>query len=161
MNPGGIGADISFNANGIDKNGEFTFGEAFGTRPFGNSLVTMTLTGAQIDAVLEQQFGNPEPGRDRILQVSAGFAYSWSAAAPVSERVDTSTITFNGEPISADATYRVTVNSFLADGGDNFSVLRSGTDRLGDEVDLDALVIYFGENSPIAPGPQNRITRAG
>ena len=156
MNPGGIGADISFNANGIDKNGEFTFGEALGNR-----LVTMTLTGAQIDAVLEQQFGKPEPGRDRILQVSAGFAYSWSAAAPVSERVDTSTITFNGEPISADATYRVTVNSFLADGGDNFSVLRSGTDRLGDEVDLDALVIYFGENSPIAPGPQNRITRAG
>ncbi|MGZ0177090.1 MAG: 5'-nucleotidase C-terminal domain-containing protein [Acidimicrobiales bacterium] len=161
MNPGGIGADISINANGIDKNGEFTFGEAFGTRPFGNSLVTMTLTGAQIDAVLEQQFGNPEPGRDRILQVSAGFAYSWSAAAPVSERVDASTITINGEPISADATYRVTVNSFLADGGDNFSVLRSGTDRLGDEVDLDALVIYFGENSPIAPGPQNRITRTG
>lgn len=156
MNPGGIGADISFNANGIDKNGEFTFGEALGNR-----LVTMTLTGAQIDAVLEQQFGNPEPGRDRILQVSAGFAYSWSAAAPVSERVDASTITINGEPISADATYRVTVNSFLADGGDNFSVLRSGTDRLGDEVDLDALVIYFGENSPIAPGPQNRITRAG
>jgi 5'-nucleotidase len=156
MNPGGIGADISFNANGIDKNGEFTFGEALGNR-----LVTMTLTGAQIDAVLEQQFGKPEPGRDRILQVSAGLAYSWSAAAPVSERVDTSTITFNGEPISADATYRVTVNSFLADGGDNFSVLRSGTDRLGDEVDLDALVIYFGENSPIAPGPQNRITRTG
>jgi 5'-nucleotidase len=93
--------------------------------------------------------------------VSAGFAYSWSAAAPVSERVDASTITINGEPISADATYRVTVNSFLADGGDNFSVLRSGTERLGDEVDLDALVIYFGENSPIAPGPQNRITRAG
>jgi 5'-nucleotidase len=156
MNPGGIGADISFNANGIDKNGEFTFGEALGNR-----LVTMTLTGAQIDAVLEQQFGKPEPGRDRILQVSAGLAYSWSAAAPVSERVNASTITINGEPISADATYRVTVNSFLADGGDNFSVLRSGTERLGDEVDLDALVIYFGENSPIAPGPQNRITRAG
>jgi 5'-nucleotidase len=55
--------------------------------------------------------------------------------------------------------YRVTVNSFLADGGDNFSVLTAGTDRLGGEIDLDALVTYFNDNSPVAPGPQNRITR--
>jgi 5'-nucleotidase len=53
----------------------------------------------------------------------------------------------------------VTVNSFLADGGDNFAVLVDGTDRLGGEVDLDALVTYFGDNSPVAPGPQDRITR--
>ena len=50
------------------------------------------------------------------------------------------------------------MNSFLADGGDNFSVLTAGTDRLGGEVDLDALVAYFAANSPISPGPQDRIT---
>jgi 5'-nucleotidase len=64
----------------------------------------------------------------------------------------------NGTPIDLGATYRVTVNSFLADGGDRFTVLRDGTDRLGGDVDLDALVDYFGANSPVAPGPQNRIT---
>jgi 5'-nucleotidase len=57
------------------------------------------------------------------------------------------------------ASYRVTVNSFLADGGDRFPILIQGTDRLGGDVDLDALVDYFEANSPIEPGPQDRITR--
>jgi 5'-nucleotidase len=65
----------------------------------------------------------------------------------------------NDVPIDLTASYRVTVNSFLADGGDNFFVLVEGTDRLGGEVDLDALVTYFGLNSPVAPGPQDRINR--
>ena len=63
-----------------------------------------------------------------------------------------------GVPIAPGTSYRVTVNSFLADGGDNFSVLVDGTNRLGGEVDLDALVTYFGVNSPVPPGPQDRIT---
>jgi 5'-nucleotidase len=60
--------------------------------------------------------------------------------------------------VNPSTDYRVTVNSFLANGGDNFAVLVDGTNRLGGEVDLDALVTYFGSNSPIAPGPQDRIT---
>ena len=64
-----------------------------------------------------------------------------------------------GVVVDPGANYRVTVNSFMADGGDNFSVLVDGTDRLGGEVDLDALVTYFGANSPVAPGPQDRITQ--
>ncbi len=161
MNPGGIRSDITYARSGVEKNGEYTFGEAFGTQPFGNSLVTMTLTGAQIDALLEQQFDNPGSGSNRVLQVSRGFAYSWDSQAPAGARVDASTITLDGNPIDPDGAYRVTVNSFVADGGDNFTVLRSGTSRLGGEVDLDALVTYFGANSPIAPGPQDRISRTG
>jgi 5'-nucleotidase len=64
-----------------------------------------------------------------------------------------------GTPIVLGDSYRVTVNSFLADGGDGFSVLVGGTDRLGGDIDLDALVAYFGANSPVAPGPQDRITQ--
>jgi 5'-nucleotidase len=128
-------------------------------QPFGNSLVTMSLTGEQIDAVLEQQFNNPAPGQNRILQVSNGFTYSWSASAPAGSKVDPATIMLNGTPIDLGATYRVTVNNFLADGGDNFTALRNGTDRLGGDVDLDALTKYFEANSPVPPGPQNRITQ--
>jgi 5'-nucleotidase len=69
-----------------------------------------------------------------------------------------SNIQINGTPVTDTGTYRVTVNSFLADGGDNYPVLAQGTDRLGGEVDLDALVAYFEDNSPVAPGPQNRVT---
>jgi 5'-nucleotidase len=118
----------------------------------------MTLTGAQIDTLLEQQFDNPTVGTNRILQVSDGLTYTWTASAPTGSKVDIASIMINGVPIDPAASYRVTVNSFLADGGDNFTVLVQGTDRLGGAVDTDALEAYFAANSPVAPGPQDRIT---
>ena len=157
MNPGGIRNDINYLSSGPEADGEFTFGEAFGVQPFGNSLVTMTLTGAQIHELLTQQWvGQTSP---RILQVSDGFTYSWDASLADEDKVLADTIKIGGVLVDPAGLYRVTVNSFLADGGDNFSVLVAGTDRLGGEVDLDALVTFFGLNSPIAPGPQDRITR--
>ncbi len=158
MNPGGIREDLLFASSGVEADGEVTYGEAFTVQPFGNSLVTMTLTGEQIDTLLEQQWvGQTSP---RILQVSEGFTYTWDPAAADGERVDPASIMIDGVPIDLAAEYRVTVNSFLADGGDNFSVLIDGTDRLGGEIDLDALITYFGLNSPVAPGPQDRINIA-
>jgi len=156
MNPGGIRADIVYTASGSEGDGNVTYGEAFTVQPFGNSLVTMTLTGQQIKDVLEQQFNNPAPGQMRILQVSEGFSYTWDMDAPVGSKV--SDMTLNGEPIDLNASYRVTVNSFLADGGDNFTALRQGTDRLGGALDLDALEDYFAANSPVEPGSVDRIT---
>jgi 5'-nucleotidase len=159
MNPGGIRTDFVYNQiSGGEAPGEVTYGEAFNVQPFGNNLVTLTLTGAQIDTLLEQQFDNPTVGASRILQVSSGFTYSWSASAPVGSKVNPASIQLNGVTLDPDASYRVTVNSFLADGGDNFFVLVQGTNRLGGEVDLDALTAYFAANSPVAPGAQNRIT---
>jgi 5'-nucleotidase len=148
MNPGGIRADI--------ESGEVTYGEAFTVQPFGNSLVTLTLTGAQIDAVLEQQF---TATRTLILQVSSGFSYSWSASAPFGERVDPASITLDGVPIDPAGEYRVTVNSFLAPGGDGFTVLAAGTGRQGGDVDLDALEDYLVANRPLAVPALGRITR--
>ena len=160
MNPGGIRTDLLYNQiSGGEAPGEVTYGEAFNVQPFGNSLVTMTLSGNQIDTLLEQQFDNPTPGSTRILQVSDGFTYAWDNAQPTGSKVDISTIMIDGVAIDPSGSYRVTVNSFLADGGDGFSVLVSGTDRLGGAVDLDALADYFAANSPVAPGPQDRITR--
>jgi 5'-nucleotidase len=160
MNPGGIRADLTYAASGAEGDGNVTYGEMFTVQPFGNSLVTMTLTGAQIDTLLEQQFnGCGVQNANRILQVSTGFTYSWSISAPVCSKVDPSTIRINGIVVDPSASYRVTVNSFLADGGDNFLVLKDGTNRLGGEVDTDALEKYFAAYSPVAPGPQNRVTQ--
>ena len=158
MNPGGIRDDFLFaEISGGEAPSEVTFGEAFSVQPFGNSLVVMSLTGAQIHTLLEQQWvGQTSP---RILQVSDGFTYTWDAAQPDGSKVDPLSIMINGAVVSPFAIYRVTVNDFLASGGDNFSVLLDGTDRLGGEIDIDALVTYFGANSPLAPGPQDRITR--
>ena len=160
MNPGGIRADLTYaQISGSELPGEVTYGEMFTVQPFGNSMVTMTLSGAQIDTLLEQQFsGCGTQNANRILQVSAGFTYSWSASAPACNKVDIASIMINGVPVNSAGLYRVTVNSFLADGGDNFLVLKEGDNRLGGEVDTDAFEKYFAANSPVAPGPQNRIT---
>jgi 5'-nucleotidase len=148
MNPGGIRADI--------EAGEVTFGEAFSVQPFGNNLVTMTLTGAQIEILLEQQFSAT---RTTILQVSSGFAYAWSLSAPIGNKIDPASMTLDGVPIDPARAYRVTVNSFLAPGGDGFTVLIAGAALLGGDVDLDALEDYLVANRPLATPALGRITR--
>ena len=160
MNPGGIRADLSFLSSAAGEgDGNVTYGEMFTVQPFGNSMVTMTLTGEQIERLLEEQFAGCTFGSNRILQVSAGFSYTWVASGPACEKVDPATIMLNGSVVVATDSYRVTVNSFLADGGDSFPILTQGINRLGGEVDTDAFEDYFAANSPVAPGPQDRITR--
>lgn len=159
MNPGGIRADLTYAGSSAGEgDGNVTYGEMFTVQPFGNSMVTMTLTGAQIERLLEEQFAGCTLATARILQVSAGFTYTWKASGPVCDKVDPATIMLNGAVIDPAANYRVTVNSFLADGGDSFPILIQGTNRLGGAVDTDAFEAYFQANSPVAPGPQNRIT---
>jgi 5'-nucleotidase len=160
MNPGGIRADLTFAGSAAGEgDGNVTYGEMFTVQPFGNSLVTMTLTGAQIDRMLEEQFAPCTLGTNRILQVSVGFAYRWSTSGGSCDKVDPTFTTIDGVPVNALSSYRVTVNSFLADGGDSFPILVSGTNRLGGAVDTDAFEAYFVANSPVPPGPQNRITQ--
>lgn len=150
MNPGGIRAELTY-----APAGNVTYGQAFAVQPFGNNLVTLTLTGAQIKELLEQQFDNPVAGQNRILQVSQGFSYRWSATALPGQRIQA--MTLNGQPLVPTQTYRVTVNSFLADGGDNFTVLRQGQDRLGGVTDVVALEAYFRARSPLTPAVLGRI----
>jgi 5'-nucleotidase len=154
MNAGGIRADLTFpSSTAGEGDGNVTYGEAFAVQPFGNSLVTMTLTGAQIDALLEQQF----TGGNGVLQISEGFAYTRTNSAPGGSKV--SNITLNGVAIDPAANYRVTANSFLSDGGDNFSVFTQGTNKVPGNVDTDAFENYLVANpGGITPGPQNRIT---
>lgn len=165
MNPGGIRADFAFAQTGAEGDGNITYGEAFTVQPFGNSLVTMTLTGAQIETLLEQQFVGCSNGQpfDRVLQVSAGFTYTWNAVGPACDKIAPSSIMLDGVVVRADADYRVTVNSFLADGGDNFTVLREGLARTGGAQDVDALESYlsvFGTVDPAAyPQALERIGR--
>jgi 5'-nucleotidase len=153
MNPGGIRGPLVYTrTDGQPQN--VTYGDLFTVQPFSNTLVVKTCTGAQLDALLEQQFVV-----NRTLQISDSLRYSFSASAAVGSKVDPATIKINGVTVNPSTGYRVTMNSFLADGGDGFTVFRNCTDQLGGEVDLDALVRYFMAHSPIAPPPANRITR--
>lgn len=148
MNPGGIRADLDA--------GEVTWGELFTIQPFGNDLVSMDLTGAQIKLLLEQQWLNQTSAR--ILK-SSGLTYSWDGARSVGDRV-TQILDADSVPLDAAATYRVTVNSFIAAGGDNFLVLVEGTNRVIGAVDLDALVEHIESlPQPFTAAIEGRITR--
>jgi 5'-nucleotidase len=161
MNPGGVRADLTFPSSAAGEgDGKVTYGESFTVQPFGNLLVSMTLTGAQIETALEQQWVTQTDGSVRFLHlgISDGFAYTRSLSAPVGNKIDPASITLNGTPIVPTASYRVTVNSFLADGGDGFTVLRSGTNRVGGGVDLDAFNNYLTAHSPVTGPAPTRVT---
>lgn len=148
MNPGGIRADLDA--------GEVTWGELFTIQPFANDLVSMDLTGAQIKLLLEQQWLGQTSAR--ILK-SSGLTYSWDGARPVGDRV-TQILGADSVPLDPAATYRVTVNSFIAAGGDNFLVLVQGTNRVIGSTDLDGLVEYVESlPQPFSAAIEGRITR--
>ena len=151
-NPGGVRTDIAWKDDGA-----VTYADVFASQPFRNQLVTLTLSGAQIKDMLEQQW--LDPNRPRILQVSKGFNYTWDNSKPYGERVVADSMSLNGQRIDPAQNYRVTVNNFLSVGGDGFTVLKDGTAPQFGSYDADALYGYFGANSPVAPAPTNRIAR--
>lgn len=155
-NPGGIRTDL-VHASSPEGEGDgvVTYGETYAVQPFGNVMQTMTLTGAQLKNVLEQQW---QPNATRILQVSSTLHYTYSASAPVGSKV--SGITIAGKQVDPNAPYRVSVNNFLASGGDGFTEFAGGTEIAGGPVDLDALVGYLGAHAGLAPPPADRIAVA-
>jgi len=149
MNPGGIRAGLLA--------GAVTWGNLFSVQPFGNTLVTMKLTGSQILTALEQQWqGQPFP---RIMKTS-GITYTWDNAQPVGSRIVAGSVKINGVPLVTSQTYNVTVNNFMATGGDNFFAFKSGTNQTGGAVDLDALIAYVKTLSqPFGAAIDGRIHR--
>jgi 5'-nucleotidase len=155
MNPGGVRAEIDA--------GPVTYGEAFTMQPFGNNLTTITLTGAQLYEMLKQQWCGLSS--TRILLPSHTVHYTFDSTkvvvgAPCATAVNPvvpGSLTINGTPVVDSGTYRITVNSFLADGGDGFTVLTQGADRVGGAVDVDALERYFATAPQLSPPALNRI----
>lgn len=148
MNPGGIRADLAA--------GEVTWGELYTVQPFNNYLVKMSLTGQQIYDLLNQQFP-PNQSSSRMLQVS-GLSYTWDNAGPDNDKIRE--VRKNGTPIDRAARYTLTVNSFLADGGDKFSTLLKGTDLVVGPIDLDALIEYVQDlPQPFTATTEGRIVR--
>ncbi len=165
MNPGGIRADLLENGEG-----DVTYGAAFAVQPFNNLVVSMDLTGAEIKAVLEQQWNGGNEGTNRkILQVS-GLSYTWDASdaalASTNALVGDVMVDDDGDPgtpmvvLQDGDTYRVAMNNFIADGGDNFTVLRDqGENRLTGGLDIDSLREYLLANDPVEPTPTTRISQ--
>ncbi|AWV88765.1 bifunctional metallophosphatase/5'-nucleotidase [Bradymonas sediminis] len=155
-NAGGIRANLTSPGATPENPGEITYSQVFDVLPFGNTLVTMTLTGAQIHQLLEQQFSATEYS---IVQVSSGFTYSYTLNTTVGNHVDPASIKLNGVTIDPSANYRVTVNSYMAEGGDFLAVLSEGTNRVQGPAEVEMFAQYLRLHSPIARPDDVRITR--
>ncbi|NMM38269.1 MAG: bifunctional metallophosphatase/5'-nucleotidase [Glaciimonas sp.] len=169
MNGGGVRSPgFTFASSSVGEgDGNVTYGEGFTVQPFGNSLVTMTLTAQDLKNVLEEQFAGcrgQAATATRFMLPSAGFKYLWNGANACDARISNVTLTTSGSTetlvdasggvLNPTKTYRVTVNNFMADGGDGYSTFRNGTNRLGGAQDIDALVAFMAQykapNSPYA-----------
>ncbi|TFV57275.1 bifunctional metallophosphatase/5'-nucleotidase [Geodermatophilus sp. DF01-2] len=152
MNPGGVRADLTYASSPAGEgDGVVTYGEAFAVQPFNNLLTTLTLTGEQLYALLDQQFA---VGRVLLPSNSVRYTVTGGAVTPGS-------LTIDGTPVDRVASYRITVNNFLAGGGDGFTVLTQGTDAVNQPgFDVDALLAYLA-GEPVAPPATDRITVAG
>ncbi|HEX8261536.1 MAG TPA: bifunctional metallophosphatase/5'-nucleotidase [Allosphingosinicella sp.] len=148
----GVRADLQPAADG-----SVTFGQLFAIQPFGNTLAVKTLTGRQIRAVLEQQFdsGSNTVTAPNMLLPSANVRYAYDLSKPAGQRI--LDLFIDGKAVADDTVYRVAMNSFLATGGDNFTVFREGSDAAGGPVDLDALEAYIAASSPLTPPVPERI----
>jgi len=143
MNPGGIRADLPA--------GPVTWGQAYSVQPFGNQLVTLKMTGAQVRAVLEQQWGPGAGGEPRwVPLLVSGITYTYDPEAPLGSRV-VSISTDEGQPLDADRVYTVAANSFLAGGGDGFSAFQQATGHEPGPNDLDAFIAYLAAHPNVVP----------
>lgn len=155
MNPGGIRKDLETGEGGV-----VSFGQAQAVLPFGNTLVVLDLSGAQLRDLIEQQW--KREGKGYMLQVSSSLSYQWDSTRPPGQRVVPGSLKVDGKPLEDGKTYRVVANNFLADGGDNFPALAAGTRRVDTGMrDLDALIAHLKQgagDASLAP-PQPRIKK--
>ncbi|MFH9980147.1 bifunctional metallophosphatase/5'-nucleotidase [Streptomyces sp. NPDC017179] len=162
MNPGGIRADLVYAASGKEGDGVVTFGEGFAVQPFSNTVNLKDLTGAQLVTVLKQQVSGSNAAAPKYLQISSSLTYTLDLTKTGADRVVEDSIRVDGKPVDPNATYRVAMNSFLADGGDGFTEFAKGTDQLVGSDDLAALVDYLTANTsaaaPYTPTAADRVT---
>lgn len=151
MNPGGIRSDLPFS-----EGGAVTFDDIFTVQPFGNTLVAVTLTGAEIETLLRQQY---QAGGNNILQVSEGFTFAWRQAPGQPVEIIPGSVRLNGEAMNSESLYRVVTNNFLVGGGDSFTAFKNGRDPMTVGGDLEALEAYMKTRSPVTPAMKGRITR--
>jgi 5'-nucleotidase len=157
MNPGGLRTDMLYASSGAgDPDGTVTYKEAALVQPFANTLVTEDMTGAQIKAALEQQWQPDGLERPFLkLGVSNGFAYTYDPSKGRGERI--TAMTLDGEPIALTDVLKVTVNSFLSTGGDNFAAFATGANKADSgQVDLQAQVDYFTTTPKVTPPTDQR-----
>lgn len=155
VNPGGLRADLLYaGTGGTNEDGVITYAEANSVLPFVNQLNSVTLTGASVKKVLEQQWqrdaaGNVPTRPYLQLGLSKNVSYTSDPARPEGDRI--TSVTINGKALDPAASYKVATFSFLATGGDNFRAFAEGSSVDTGLVDYEAWIDYLKVASPVSP----------
>lgn len=156
MNPGGIRAEL-WNAESPTGEGDgvITYAEANNMVPFGNTLNSGEVTGAQFLQMLEEQWNRDDSGAFLAFSVSENIEYAYDSSAPLDERVFD--VRVNGDPIDPDATYTIVTASFLFEGGDGMETLASAENvQDAGVLDRDAFTEYLRANPELEPDYSQR-----
>ncbi|MBP2080167.1 5'-nucleotidase C-terminal domain-containing protein [Oceanobacillus polygoni] len=133
--------------------GEVTWGNLYNIQPFGNTLMTFEVTGADLYPIINEQL-SPIYGPDYSI---AGLHYIWNK-----ELNEVVTITFpDGTPIDEDAVYTLTVNNYM--GTSDGPIKDLGKNPIMGPEDIEATVDFVKhlnstESNPIVYGAEGRIT---
>ncbi|WP_245822946.1 5'-nucleotidase C-terminal domain-containing protein [Brachybacterium avium] len=159
MNPGGIRAELWYDQSDADEgDGVVTYAEANSMVPFGNTLNSGEVTGAQFVQMLEEQWqrtadgGSVDAGDEAFLAfaVSHNVEYVFDSSRALDDRIVD--IRIGGEPIDPDATYTIVAASFLFEGGDNMWALSEAEDvRDSGVLDRDAFIQYLEATPDLTP----------
>lgn len=159
-----FGTDIAFqNGGGIRASipaGEITLEQILTVLPFANTLTTFQLKGSELLLALENSVSQVEQGAGRFLQVS-GLCLSFDSKKPAGERV--LKVFIGREPLDPEAMYSIAAPSFIANGGDGYTVFREARAAFLDTqiVDVDLIVEGVRERGVVAPQVEGRITEDG
>ena len=145
QNGGGIRADL--------PKGPITQRSLHEILPFGNSVVVLTLDGATVQSLFDH-IGSITSGHGAFPQVSAGVSVTLNTLTKKCEY-----IMINGEPLDPGRTYKVATNSYLAAGGDGYSMLLNALDKYESSMSLRDVVIKYIEylGGTIKPSISGRI----
>ncbi|MBX0326407.1 5'-nucleotidase C-terminal domain-containing protein [Oscillochloris sp. ZM17-4] len=135
--------------------GPVTVGQVLEVLPFGNTLATIDVTGAQVKEAVDNGVSQVESGAGRFPQI-AGFSFTYDPALPPNSRV--TSVSYNGAPMDPAATFRVVTNNFMLTGGDGYTAFTRGSNPLDTGLILaDVVQDYIAANSPVSPAVDGRI----
>lgn len=149
---GGIRSDQVYgpgNITGID---------VFSTLPFGNTLVTLEVTGEDLKAALASQIRSDQPEEGVAQQVS-GISFEWTDDPNTDEKVQN--VAVGGEPLDEDATYTLTVSNFIAEGGDNYPLADQPRVAETDKLLATTVVEYMEALGTVSPDAEGRTEEIG
>jgi len=141
---------------------DLVVGDVFAVLRFGNSVVTRTVTGAQLWAALENGVSQINPstclGADGRFPQISGFKFAFQCSLPAGSRV--LSVAFPDDtPIPPDGTtYTFATNDFLNAGGDFYAMFADGQGTTR-EVMADVLLEYIQSLGTITPTLEGRITK--